>query len=124
MSGGAAILESSPLRRPGSAGRGRMAAFVRRLKSGDAAAHALTLIFAASVFLITFLLVDQLYLNSALPRHKFGSDFFFTRPWAPVFENFGALPFISAPFLTPPRAFLLALPLGVRPAIVSPSLLP
>src|SRR5271169_6279446 len=78
--------------RPAPAGRVR--SFIRRLQSGDEIAHLITLMFASSIFLVTVLLVFELYHNSALPRHKFGWAFFVTQTWDPVFENFGALPFI------------------------------
>ncbi len=90
---------------------------IRRLRSGDEVAHLITLIFAATVFLIVALLVFELYRNSALPRQKFGSGFLWTRTWDPVFEKFGALPFIYGTVVTSTLALLLAVPLGVGGAI-------
>jgi phosphate transport system permease protein len=103
---------------------GRLRVFVRRLRAGDEIAHLITLTFAASIFLLTVLLVYELYHNSALSRHKFGFAFFFTRTWDPVFENFGALPFIYGTVVTSALALLIAVPLGVGAAIFLAELAP
>jgi len=108
--------------RGGAAGRVR--AWKLRLASGDAIAHLITLIFAASIFLVTVLLVFELYRSCALPRHKFGWNFFVTTVWDPVFENFGALPFIYGTVVTSALALLLAVPLGVGAAIFLAELAP
>jgi len=107
---------------PGAAGRVR--SWIRRLASGDEVAHIITLIFAASIVLVTLLLVLELYRNSALPRHKFGWAFFVTSIWDPVFENFGALPFIYGTLVTSAVALLIAVPLGVGAAIFLAELAP
>lgn len=103
---------------------GRVRAFVRRLQSGDEIAHLITLTFATSIFLLTVLLFFELYHNSSLPRHKFGWDFFVTRTWDPVYENFGALPFIYGTLVTSALALLFAVPLGVGAAIFLAELAP
>jgi phosphate transport system permease protein len=108
--------------RPGSPRRVR--SFVRRLQSGDEIAHLITLLFATSIFLVTALLVFELYHNSTLPRHKFGWAFFVTRTWDPVFENFGALPFIYGTVVTSALALLIAVPLGVGASIFLADLAP
>ena len=110
--------------RPGRLGPGPVRNFLDRLRSGDEIAHLITLIFAASIFLVTALLVYELYLNSALPRHKFGWHFFITRTWDPVFENFGALPFIYGTLVTSAVSLLIAVPLGVGAAIFLSELAP
>ncbi len=107
---------------PGAPGRVR--SWTRRLASGDEIAHLITLIFAASIFLVTLLLVYELYRNCALPRHKFGWAFFVTSVWDPVFENFGALPFIYGTVVTSAVALLIAMPLGVGAAIFLAELAP
>src|SRR5579863_3642500 len=107
---------------PSTPGRARR--WVRRLTSGDEIAHLITLIFAASIFLVTVLLVFELYRNSALPRHKFGWNFFVTSTWDPVAENFGALPFIYGTVVTSAVALLIAVPLGVGGAIFLAELAP
>jgi phosphate transport system permease protein len=92
-------------------------AFLFRLRSGDEVAHLLTLIFASAIILVTVLLVFELYRNSALARQKFGWQFLFTRTWDPVFERFGALPFIFGTVVTSAVGLLIAVPLGVGAAI-------
>jgi phosphate transport system permease protein len=108
--------------RPTSSGRVR--SFVRRLATGDEIAHLITLVFAASIFLVTALLVYELYVHSVLPRHKFGWNFLVTQTWDPVFENFGALPFIYGTVVTSALALLFAVPLGVGAAIFLAELAP
>ena len=103
---------------------GRPRSWVRRLQSGDEIAHLITLVFASSIFLVTVLLVFELYANSTLPLHKFGWRFFVTSTWDPVFENFGALPFIYGTVLTSALALLMAVPLGVGAAIFLAELAP
>ena len=99
-------------------------ALLRRLRSGDEIAHLITLMFAASVLVITGLLVYELWVNSALPRHKFGWHFFFTGVWDPIFEKFGALPFVYGTLVTSAVALLIAVPLGLGAAIFLAELAP
>jgi phosphate transport system permease protein len=98
--------------------------FFQRLRSGDEIAYLITLAFAASVFLITLLLVYELWRNSALPRERFGWGFLVTSTWDPVFENFGALPFIYGTLVTSMVSLLMAVPLGVGAAIFLAELAP
>ncbi len=97
---------------------------MRRLRSGDEIAHLITLVFAASVILVTGLLVYELWVNSALSRHKFGWNFLFTRVWDPIFEHFGALPFVYGTLVTSAVALLIAVPLGLGAAIFLSELAP
>ncbi|MGH9774369.1 MAG: phosphate ABC transporter permease subunit PstC [Candidatus Acidiferrales bacterium] len=99
-------------------------ALLRRLRSGDEIAHIFTLVFASSILLITTLLVYQLWVGSALPRHKFGWSFFITRVWDPVFDHYGALPFIYGTVVTSALALIIALPLGLGAAIFLAELAP
>jgi phosphate transport system permease protein len=97
---------------------------LRRLRSGDEVAHLITMLFAASVILVTGLLVYQLWVNSALSRHKFGWAFLVTRVWDPIFEQFGALPFIYGTLVTSFLALLIAVPLGLGAAVFLAELAP
>lgn len=103
---------------------GRVRLFLARLRDGDEIAHLITLIFAASIFLLTAALVFELWRNSALPRRQFGWRFLVTSVWDPVFGNFGALPFIYGTVVTSAVALLLAIPLGVGAAIFLAELAP
>ncbi len=98
--------------------------FLSRLREGDEIARLITFVFAASVVIITVLLVFELWQGSALPRHKFGLAFFVTRVWDPVFEQFGALPFVYGTVVTSVVALLIAVPLGIGAAIFLAELAP
>src|ERR1035441_10862538 len=78
----------------------RRRSFWRRLATGDEVAHLITFIFAASVFLVTVLLISELWRNSAPSQAKFGWRFLVGTNWDPVAEDFGALPFIYGTILT------------------------
>jgi phosphate transport system permease protein len=99
-------------------------ALLRRLASGDEVAHLITLIFASSIILITSVIVYELWVNSHLTRVKFGWHFFFTSDWDPVFEQFGALPYIYGTLVTSAVALCLAVPLGIGAAIFLSELAP
>lgn len=103
---------------------GRARSFVARLRGGDEIAHILTLIFAASIILITSLLVYELWIQSAVSRHTFGWHFFVTSVWDPVFEHFGALPFLYGTIVTTIVSLIIAVPLGVGAAIFLAELAP
>jgi phosphate transport system permease protein len=98
--------------------------FLSRLRDGDEIARLITFLFAASVVLVTLLLVFELWQGSVLPRHKFGFNFFLTRVWDPIFDQFGALPFIYGTMVTSVVALLIAVPLGIGAAIFLAELAP
>src|SRR5579864_1306394 len=98
--------------------------FLARLRNGDEIARLVTFLFAASVVLVTLLLIVELWQGSALARHKFGLHFLVTRVWDPVFEQFGALPFIYGTLVTATTALVLAVPLGIGAAIFLAELAP
>lgn len=98
--------------------------FLARLREGDQVAHAITFTFAASVLLITALLILTLWDHSALPRAKFGWSFFTGNVWDPVAEQFGARPFIYGTLVTSALSLLLAVPLGLGAAIFLAELAP
>ena len=98
--------------------------FFSRLREGDEIARVVTLLFAASVVLVTVLLVYELWRESALPRHKFGFNFFRTSVWDPIFDQFGAVPFIFGTIVTSATALLIAVPLGIGAAIFLAELAP
>ena len=98
--------------------------FLSRLRNGDEIARLVTFLFAASVVLITVLLVYELWIGAAVSRHKFGLGFFFTRVWDPIAEQFGALPFIYGTLVTAVVSLLLAVPLGIGAAIFLAELAP
>ena len=98
--------------------------FLSRLREGDEIARVITFLFAASVVLVTLLLVVELWQGSVLPRHKFGFNFFRTSVWDPIFDRFGALPFIFGTTVTAGVSLLIAVPLGIGAAIFLAELAP
>jgi phosphate transport system permease protein len=94
------------------------------MREGDEIAHLITFLFAASVVLVTLLLVFELWQGSVLPRHKFGFNFFRTSVWDPIFDQFGALPFIYGTLVTAGVALVIAVPLGIGAAIFLAELAP
>lgn len=98
--------------------------FLARLREGDEIARLITLLFAASVVLITLLIVYALWQGSVLPRHKFGFAFFRTSVWDPNADEFGALPFIFGTLVTSAVALFIAVPLGIGAAIFLAELAP
>src|SRR5467141_5370184 len=84
----------------------------------------ITFLFAVSVVLVTLLLVFDLWQGSALPRHKFGFNFFRTSVWDPIFDHFGALPFIYGTLVTATVSLVIAVPLGIGAAIFLAELAP
>jgi phosphate transport system permease protein len=97
---------------------------IRRLREGDEVVRLVTFLFAASVVLVTLLLVYELWIGSVLPRHKFGFHFFVTSVWDPIFDQFGALPFIYGTLVTAGVSLFLAVPLGIGAAIFLAELAP
>src|SRR6202047_2114211 len=98
---------------PGTGSR----SFLSRLREGDEIARLITFLFAASVVLVTLLLLFELWPGSGLPRHKFGLQFFFTRVWDPIAEQFGALPFIYGTLMTATVSLRVAVPRGIGAGI-------
>lgn len=98
--------------------------FVSKLRQGDEIARLVTFLFAASVVVVTVLLVYELWVGSALPRAKFGLHFFVTQVWDPILDEYGALPFIYGTLVTSGVALLLAVPLGIGAAIFLAELAP
>lgn len=98
--------------------------FLSRLRNGDEIARVVTFLFAATTVLVTLLLVYELWQESVLPRHRFGFDFFITRVWDPIAEQFGALPFIYGTLVTSVVGLLIAVPLGLGAAIFLAELAP
>ncbi len=97
---------------------------LRRLSSGDEIARLVTLVFALSTVVITAMLVYQLWVQSALSRKAFGWGFFVSSVWDPVFNKFGALPFIYGTLVTSAVGMIIAVPLGVGAAVFLAELAP
>jgi len=89
----------------------------KRRFGGDEVAHLVTLIFAASIILVTAVIVWQLWIHSSPAKDKFGFSFLTSKLWNPVTDQFGAWPFIYGTLITSLLALLIAVPLGVGAAI-------
>ena|SRR5579863_243044 len=92
--------------------------------SADDLAHFVTFLAAATLLVITSLLVYQLWALSAEARAKFGWTFFVSKTWDPVAGDFGALPFIYGTIVTSFVSLVIAVPLGVGAAIFLAELAP
>jgi len=99
-------------------------ALIQKLRHGDEIAHVLTLTFAAAILLITSMLVWELWVNSHLSRAQFGWNFFWTKTWDPIFDTFGAAPFIYGTLVTSIVSLVIAVPLGLASAIFLSELAP
>ncbi len=97
---------------------------MQRLRGGDEVAYLITFAAAASILLVTGLLVFELYLNSSSSRAKFGLSFLVTKTWDPVAGQYGAWPFIYGTVVTSALALLIGIPLGVGAAIFLAELAP
>ena len=73
--------------------------------------------FAAMIVCIIFLMLFELTKASWLSIQKFGLGFLLTTTWDPVFERFGALPFIYGTLVSSLVALILAVPVGLGCAI-------
>jgi phosphate transport system permease protein len=101
-----------------------MHSLFKRATTGDRLAYGIVFTCASSIVAITALLMYELWLNSALSRHKFGWSFLFTQIWDPIAGQFGALPFIYGTVVTSTQALLFAIPLGVGAAVFLAELAP
>jgi phosphate transport system permease protein len=105
---------SAPATRAGPVRPAR--SFWQRVRAGDEVAFGITFLAAVSILAVTGMLVWQLWINSGLPRQKFGWSFLVTQNWDPVAEQFGALPFVYGTLVTSAVALLIAVPLGIGAA--------
>jgi len=103
---------------------GRARTFFQNVRAGDEVAYLITFLFAASVLLVTAILVYELWVKSGPAIHKFGFSFLRTTTWDPVNDDFGALPFVYGTVVTSVIGLLLSVPLGVGAAIFLSELAP
>jgi phosphate transport system permease protein len=84
---------------------------------GDMVFQRVMMGFSCLIIALAVALVFSLTKSSWLSIRKFGFSFLFTSTWDPVFEVFGALPFIYGTLVTSVVALLLAVPIGLGGAI-------
>jgi phosphate transport system permease protein len=102
----------------------RVQVLLRRMRDGDEIAHIVTMIFGASILIVTVALVYELWIQSAQSRAKFGWSFFVTSTWDPINGIFGAWPYIYGTLVTTAVALVIAVPLGLGAAIFLSELAP
>ena len=102
----------------------RVQVLLRRMRDGDEIAHLITLIFGASILLVTAALVYELWIHSAETRAAFGWKFLVTSTWDPINGIFGAWPYIYGTLVTTAVALVIAVPLGLGAAIFLSELAP
>ena len=88
-----------------------------RKDTGDIIFSRLMMFFACMILVIVAGILFELTRSSLPSIQKFGLSFLFTSTWDPVFEKFGALPFIYGTLLSSFVALLLAIPIGLGTAI-------
>ena len=84
---------------------------------GDLVFRRLMMGFSCVVIFLIVAMFALLVNGSWLSIRKFGAAFLVTSTWDPVFEVFGALPFIYGTLITSFVALLLAIPIGLGTAI-------
>lgn len=96
----------------------------KKIQAGDNIARLIVLAFAASVLIVTVLLVHQLWVASEPTRQAFGLSFLWGKAWNPVTDEYGALPFIYGTVISSILALLISVPLGVGAAVFLSELAP
>lgn len=96
----------------------------RRLQHGDVLYRGLTILGALSVLGIVVAIGYELWVNTPLPREKFGWSFLTSIEWNPVTQEFGALPFIFGTIQTSLMALVFAVPVSLGIAIFLAELAP
>jgi phosphate transport system permease protein len=87
------------------------------MRIGDRLFKLTTLLSASLIAAIVLFMVVEMVLNSKLPFQKFGFSFLRDSTWDPVFEQFGALPFIFGTAVSSVIALLFAVPVSIGIAI-------
>lgn len=112
----------------GDAGQQNVGPFQVRIKAGsrplwkqrrwgEGIFHALTAASAASVLALVGLIVIQMVLNARDTLARYGWGFVTATRWDPVFEEFGALPFIWGTVVSSMIALVLAVPVSLGVAV-------
>lgn len=87
------------------------------MRIGDRLFKLITFLAAALIAAIVILMVVEMVRNSILPFKAFGLGFLWHTTWDPVFEKFGALPFIYGTVISSVIALVLAVPVSLGIAI-------
>lgn len=79
---------------------------------------------AASIVLLTAIILVLLWMNSGQARDAFGFSFLTNMTWDPVSGQFGALPFVFGTLVSSVLALLIGAPLGIGTAMFLAELAP
>lgn len=90
---------------------------MNRKDAGDLIVQRIFLIFPVVILLLVGGIFLKLIVSSWPTIKTFGLSFLYSSTWDPVFEKFGALPFIYGTLLTSIVALLIAVPIGLGTAI-------
>ncbi len=88
-----------------------------RKDAGDLIFRRVLTVFPVIILLLLAGIFLKLSFSAFLSFKKFGFGFLMTSVWDPVFEDFGALPFIFGTLVSSFVALLLAIPIGVGTAV-------
>src|SRR5256886_11498260 len=117
-----------PVAGPQLAGQTSWASAIRLKDAGgqlaDTVFYALVLFCALAILAVVGLVLYELVSKSQLSWHAFGFKFFLGQNWDPVNDQFGALPFIYGTVVSSLLALVLAVPLAIGVAGISPGKLP
>lgn len=102
----------------------RWSEWKRRLQHGDVLYRSLTTLGSFVVLGIVALIGYELWINTPLPREKFGWGFLTSIEWNAVTQEFGAFPFIFGTIQTSVMALILAVPISLGVAIFLAELAP
>jgi len=98
-------------------------AFLSQLR-GDRILATSALLFASFIPLLLLAMLGFLLYHSRLALQRFGWEFLSGTTWDPIFDDFGALPFIYGTVITSAIALLFAIPLALGTAIFISELSP
>lgn len=109
-------------------GRGDQAAPDTRLfgygNRGDRAFKWVVTVAACAILLLVALIAISMVNSSVASISRFGFGFLFSSTWDPVFEEFGALPFIYGTVVSSLLALLIGVPISLGAAIYLSELAP
>jgi phosphate transport system permease protein len=87
------------------------------INAGDRVFKGLTWLLAAACVAVLALLIGLLFMDARQAIVRFGLGFLTTSVWDPVFEQFGAWPYVYGTLLTSAAALVIATPVAVGAAI-------
>lgn len=89
----------------------------RGINRGDSIFANVALVCASSILVIIGVLVGLLFFDSRQSISHFGLSFLYTSVWDPVFEQFGAAPYIYGTLVTSAVALLFVTPIAIGAAL-------